>query len=220
MRFQNWSWNISTTSGRKLTNGVLALLIAGWGAALVAASWTMVRFEATAGPVQTAPSEWPLQTSLKPPSTAPAILAFLHPRCSCSEATIDELEKLLRKRSAVATVVITCPANCGPEWKTASIVNRAKSLPGVQLVFDPEGIESRRFGASTSGFIAAYSPGGKLLYAGDIAKARGVVGDNSGVRRLGEQIRAEQDQAAIHLAGGIQMPAQFQKITNSRFPKA
>jgi hypothetical protein len=48
------------------------------------------------------------------------------------------------------------------------------------VIDDPDGAETRRFGAATSGETLLYSPAGKLLFRGGITASRGHSGDNYG----------------------------------------
>lgn len=62
------------------------------------------------------------------------------------------------------------------------------------MVFDPDGVEARRFGAETSGHTLLFGADGHLLFSGGITASRGHSGDNDGenaiVALLNHQIPA------------------------------
>jgi hypothetical protein len=65
-------------------------------------------------------------------------------------------------------------------WVRTDLWRSANSIPGVQVLEDPEGALARRFGASTSGQTLLYNAGGRLVFNGGITAARGHSGDNNG----------------------------------------
>ena len=50
----------------------------------------------------------------------------------------------------------------------------------MKVVFDPDGVEARRFGAETSGHTLLFGADGRLLFSGGITASRGHAGDNAG----------------------------------------
>jgi hypothetical protein len=50
----------------------------------------------------------------------------------------------------------------------------------VKVVFDPDGVEARRFGAETSGHTQLFGTSGRLLFSGGITASRGHAGSNTG----------------------------------------
>jgi hypothetical protein len=48
------------------------------------------------------------------------------------------------------------------------------------VIFDPDGVEARRFGAETSGHTLLFAGDGRLLFSGGITASRGHAGDNAG----------------------------------------
>ncbi len=70
------------------------------------------------------------------------------------------------------------PPSAPSEWTRTDLWETVAALPGVVPRVDSAGAEQRRFGASVSGEVFVYLPGGELLFHGGITSARGHVGDN------------------------------------------
>jgi hypothetical protein len=83
-----------------------------------------------------------------------------------------------------------------PGWTEAdvkgSLWKRASAIPGVIPMIDREGIEARRFGASTSGHLMVFDSGANLAFAGGITASRGHSGENPGLLSAIEAVRSGQ----------------------------
>jgi hypothetical protein len=91
------------------------------------------------------------------------------------------LEKIAaRTHNLNCRVVFVNPASVEEGWDQTDLWKTAESIPGVQVVRDIDGIEARRFGATTSGETILYSQRGERLFSGGITSARGHAGDNAG----------------------------------------
>ncbi len=159
---------------RNLAGAVVlwALLAAAGGAAATKYEWTP-------GPQQSAPAVWPAQSKLTTAPGSATLVVFLHPRCFCSQATLTELEKLVaqQKKPVRVLAVFEIPAAADNNWRDSDTVRQARAIAGVTTIFDPGGQEARRFGAVTSGFVAAYNAAAHLRFAGGITSARGRTGE-------------------------------------------
>jgi hypothetical protein len=119
-------------------------------------------------------------------SRRPILVMFLHPLCSCSRASLAELREVVARNPGQLTVWLlflkspnlAAPAEQSALWQTA------KSIPGVNVAADPDGVEARRFGAQTSGHLAVYGSDRNLLFSGGITESRGHVGDNSHLEQV------------------------------------
>ena len=76
------------------------------------------------------------------------------------------------------------PEGFSDEWAKSDLWRTAAALPDVTVVRDDDGIEARRFGASTSGQTLLYDDAGTLLFTGGITGARAHQGDNDGRRAI------------------------------------
>ena len=154
--------------------------------ATLAGIGTVLAFNGTAGLETMGPAGWPAGTAVKRSHTAPTILVFAHPFCSCTGATLEELDRVLanRKSGAQAPAIRILFSRSDPAWKPGDLWNRASKIPGANPVWDEEGREARIFGARTSGLVFLYDPRGNLLFQGGITSSRGHTGNSYGAERL------------------------------------
>jgi len=162
----------------------------------------MGRYENTPGPVAETPAHWPRTTSLSLSRDRYTAIVFVHPRCSCTQATLAELQVLMTRAQArlQTTVVAVVPANPDRAWTSSSLAQEAATISGVTVQMDRGGLEARRFAALTSGFSVVYDPRGELRFAGGITGARGLAGENPGLAAmedLVEQNRAGRSKASV-----------------------
>ncbi|MGA2600220.1 MAG: hypothetical protein ABSH09_24905, partial [Bryobacteraceae bacterium] len=80
-----------------------------------------------------------------------------------------------------AHVLFFAPRQEGSSWVRSDLWRDAAAIPGVQNIEDREGLEIRRFGASTSGQTLLYDAAGRLAFNGGITAARGHLGGNDGL---------------------------------------
>jgi hypothetical protein len=109
-------------------------------------------------------------------SQTPLLLVFMHPRCSCTPATLQQLDHILDVSHApvrLALVVYQSAVVNEPSAQSARLLRHT-----AQIVPDINGRLARRFGAATSGEVVLYSSGGQLLYQGGITPLRAHTGDS------------------------------------------
>lgn len=154
----------------------LWLLLCGLGSA------GMVHYQLAPGDAGSPPASWPSDTGLKRAPGRPTLLVFVHPKCPCSRATVDSLAWVMsRAGSGVAAyAVFVRPKGFAEGWEQTDLWRDASRIPGVALVSDADGIETRRFGAETSGEAELFDAAGKLSYSGGLTAGRGHFGDNDG----------------------------------------
>ena len=136
-------------------------------------------FSTTAGKPAQPPESWPAQSSLPLGNRAFTMVLFLHSECSCSQATLEELSRLLvrtKDRMDVYAVLFR------PGSQESAMERQLARLP-VRVVFDTGGV-AQRFGVATSGQVLLYDDGGRLQFAGGITPGRGHQGDNAGLDSL------------------------------------
>jgi hypothetical protein len=172
--------------GRRSKIQVLVLgSVIAWLAFAGLGVFAMHRYESTAGAAAVAPMDWPGAASHRLDSDRFTLVIFLHPRCPCSRATVEELSELIARAAKsggrlAVTVWMNRPEGAGEGWEHTDLWQRASAIPGVRVVTDACGAEARRFGAATSGQAMLYDPTGKLLFSGGITGARGHSGENAG----------------------------------------
>jgi hypothetical protein len=111
---------------------------------------------------------------------------LMHPRCSCSRASLQELSRLLARfqEHVSAAILFYSPDGVEHDWEKTDLWSTASSLPGVQVVRDINGAEAKLFQVYTSGYTVLYNTAGHLLFHGGITPSRGHSGDNAGSQAI------------------------------------
>jgi hypothetical protein len=185
----------------------VVVLVVLWAASISAAVGWVWHYKTTPGASSQAPDAWPDSTGLRLSGTT--LVMTLHPLCTCSQASVTELGRLLSGTSARPTVyalfVDFSPGRTETgvrNVETTSLWHRAASIPGVVPITDPQGSIAKAFGAETSGDVIAYGPDGRLVFHGGLTAARGHEGDSFGRQRLLTLLRgAQPDTAASPVFG-------------------
>lgn len=138
-----------------------------------------------------------------PESETWTLLVGVHPRCPCTQATVNELEHLLRRYPARldCQALIYHPEKRGKEWLALPMVERLRDLPQVSLRGDSDGRELAALGIETSGGVRLFDPTGKLRFHGGITPSRGHRGVNMGSEIIETLLRGEPttlDQAPVY----------------------
>lgn len=161
------------------------LVIAGllWAATVGAMYRTVRRFETTPGRAAAAQASWPAESTIARPEGAWTLVTLIHPHCSCSRATVEELELILEKAppSVRSIVLVYRPSEFSPKWQNTEVVRAAHRLPRTRVVTDLDAHEARLFGGFTSGQTFLYDGDGRLRFFGGVTALRGHAGLNSGV---------------------------------------
>jgi hypothetical protein len=155
-------------------------LVAIWSGAVATGMCLLVAYANTAGNWLPAPAT--IGRSDDETSTRHRLFMFLHPRCPCSVASVNELARIMSRCSAQldATVYFVRPASQPADWERGSLWNLVSSIPGVNVETDVGGRVAEQFYASTSGVVFVYDRLGELCFQGGITAARGHAGDNLG----------------------------------------
>jgi len=138
------------------------------------------------GAEASAPGHWPADSTIDRSTVRPTLVMFLHPMCTCSRASLAELDAIMRAAGdrLETVVVVHRPDDVDDEWDRSGIWNAVRRLRGVAIRTDRDGAEALRFGAATSGQVLVYGPEGELRFAGGITGSRGHEGDNPGRQRV------------------------------------
>ena len=159
---------------------VLAAIV--WAGVVGAGTVALLLYQASPGDPGVAVTRWPSQSSLPRVEGRPRLVMFLHPKCSCSRASIAEMQRLMtRLRGRVQPVVVMIQPDGFPEqWVHSDLWQSARRIVDVQVVVDPDAVEAERFGAQTSGHVVLYDGDGALLFSGGITPGRAHQGDSVG----------------------------------------
>jgi hypothetical protein len=159
-----------------LSSMTLWLLLVGIGLAVL---WD---YENTPGAAAKPPALWPAESRIQRAQDKATLILLAHPHCPCTRATIGELALLMAHSQGQVTayVLFLKPEGFSEQWEQTDLWQSAASIPGVNVLIDDDGMEARRFQATTSGQANLYDAGGRLLFSGGITSARGHSGDNAG----------------------------------------
>ncbi len=159
-----------------LLAGVVWLAAVGWGMGIV---WS---YAVTPGRQGLPPDSWPPESGIHRIPGSATLVMLVHPRCPCTRSSIDELALIMARCPGLLTahVLVFKPDGMQDDWATTDLWSSAAAIPGVQVIRDDRGFEAERFRSSTSGQVALYDAGGRLIFSGGITGARGHSGDNPG----------------------------------------
>ena len=165
---------------------IIAIGVLAWFAGIAWGLQKIQIYSATPGTAAVAPLSWPGSRLVARDPGRATLVMFIHPQCSCTRASLAELDTILEKAggSLGAWVVVLEPRGMSDDWSRSRTWEAAREMRGVTVVMDEEGTEAARFGGSTSGHVVLYSASGQLAFTGGITAARGHVGDNNGRERI------------------------------------
>ena len=153
-----------------------------WLFATVTGLQMLWAFDNTPGASPVLGQSWPEGATLARSTDRPTLVLFAHPRCPCTSSTIAQLTSVVKQCGARLRVVVYTyrPAKSTLSWDRTGNRRAAVSIPGVQVISDPGGVEARRFHALTSGQAFLYDRDGQLLFSGGLTGARGHSTENPG----------------------------------------
>lgn len=153
-----------------------------WFLGCVSAAALLVLYSQTPGEAGAAVPVLVDGLAIAPDPDRPTLVMFVHPRCPCTRASVEELARLQRRlKGRFATrVVIAVPDGMPERWHESMLWQRAGELHDSERVTDQGGAITRRAGAATSGTVGLYAPDGRLLFWGGVTPSRGHAGDNLG----------------------------------------
>ena len=163
------------------------------GACAVALYWAM-SYDFTPGRLGARRTHWPTELDsrsstplIRTPGTT-SVLAFLHPRCVCTRATVTQLVRTLQAHPDVELIVpVFVPLGAADRqaWEETEYVKTIRAaFPRARIVFDAGGLHAERFGAYTSGTVLVYDAQGREIFRGGITDRRGGDGENPGRQQL------------------------------------
>lgn len=144
------------------------------------------QYESAPGAMGITPDRWPKESRIVRDPDRSTLLMLVHPRCSCTRASLDELRGIMNQSHGAvsAWVLFIKPSGMDEGWERSATWTQARAIPNVTVLLDDEGLEAKRFGALTSGHVVLYDRGGRLAFSGGITGARGHEGNNVGTHRV------------------------------------
>jgi hypothetical protein len=154
-----------------------------WLAGATTGIWVLWSYDNAPGERARAVDRWPDDVGLPRDRDRPTLVMLVHPRCTCSRASLGELAEVLARTTPASPktfVLFLRPDGFADGWEHTDLWHSAAVLPGVTVVLDRGGAKAQRFGAATSGQTFLYDAAGALRFSGGITSARGHAGDNDG----------------------------------------
>ena len=110
-----------------------------------------------------APAAWPKGAAIAPSPGHFNLVLALHPHCPCSNATAEELNKILSQtRTAMQVhVLLFSPAGADAQWSKSTLSDAVAKFPNTTVTIDLNGEQAEKFGALTSGDAELFSPDGR-----------------------------------------------------------
>ena len=172
-----------------ITAALLAAALV-WVATVGAAYQALRRFESTPGRAAVAPKSWPASSRVAR-SEDWTLVMLIHPHCSCSRASVQELQAVIEHAPSLRpTVLVYRPSDFRRGWERTEVVEAASRLRRTRVVIDEDGREARLFGGFTSGQTFLYDRNGRLRFAGGITSLRGHAGINRGRTGIVDLVRS------------------------------
>jgi hypothetical protein len=156
--------------------------LATWVIATAGGLSAMLVWQNTPAPGSVAATAWPTNFPLRLDANAANLVMVVHPKCPCSRASFSELVKVMTRAVAPMRVAVLFykPAEEPETWVEGSLYSAAKTIPGLQVLSDPDGKWAAQLGAIASGHVFLFSKQGSLLFNGGITAGRGHEGENPG----------------------------------------
>jgi hypothetical protein len=160
----------------------------------------LLKYKSTSGPRADAVQTWPEESRLRRTSGQPTLIVLAHPQCVCTRASLSELNVIMQRfrGGLTAYVLFVRPHDMPDNWEQTDSWRRAQEIPGVAVLVDRDGTETKRFRGYTSGQTLVYDAGGRLLYNGGLTAARGHEGDNLGRRAVIALLSGEARGPLVH----------------------
>jgi hypothetical protein len=185
---------------------VTGLLIAAglvWAATVGAMYHAVRHFETTPGRGAAARTSWPASSRIVPEHGRWTLVMLIHPHCSCSRASLQELERIIEMSgtSLQPYVLVYRPSDFHAGWEKTETFEAAKRLQRARVIVDPDGREARLFGGFTSGQTFLYDGEGALRFSGGITSLRGHAGVNRGSMDVVDIVHAKARQGTHPVFG-------------------
>lgn len=161
---------------------LLVILVAIWLTSVAGGMSAVISYSNAPGAVGKPPSVWPVDCTIQRAHDHHTLLMFMHPRCPCSRASVNELARLLSQTGDIleAYVFLFQPVDESDNWSHTDLWEAATRIPGVNVRSDVGAATASQFAAKASGQVLLYDTEGRLQFSGGITAGRGHEGDNTG----------------------------------------
>lgn len=181
-----WKGNMPNLKRYGFSKPILTALTVGWLILVGAGFISLAVYQHGEGEIAERESTWVESGLIQHDANQCQLLVFLHPRCACSLATLNELARIQSrcKDRLSIQVVIYHPSSAEADWLQSPNVKLIKQIPNVRWTLDLDGSLAQQFGVRTSGHAMLFSPKGDVVFSGGITPARAHEGDNLGKQAI------------------------------------
>lgn len=125
------------------------------------------------------PGLWPHSAPLPEIQGLPRLVMFMHPRCPCTRASVQQLRLIAEhsRRPLDILIVVLDSEKLPRNAMEGKSVREAADIRGAVVLRDRNGAAAAQFAAAASGHLVLYDPEGKLVYSGGITPSRGHAGE-------------------------------------------
>jgi hypothetical protein len=165
---------------------VYGMLSAVWLIAVASGLWALMNYTNRPGEQGHPLATWPEASGVARSAIKPTMILFAHPKCPCTEATLEELSLLMNRcgGNLDCHVLFFQPSQEDASWSKTNLWDDAAAIRGVSVAVDPDARIASQFGVRTSGHALLYDADGNLIFEGGITASRGHRGDNPGRNAL------------------------------------
>lgn len=112
---------------------------------------------------------------LTSPSPGLRMMLFLHPHCSCSRATLNQLASCMSERrfDSDLCVYFVRPPGARENWEVSELRSLATVIPCARVLTDVDGKIARAYGVHTSGHLIVQDSTDAIRFTGGITPGRG-----------------------------------------------
>lgn len=151
-----------------------------------------IDFSFTPGKSSQFKSDFPMQSTLSVIPSKYNLYVFIHPKCGCSVATLDNLKSLAHKQSYLSDlmqihVILYDPSESPKDWLDSQTVKDIQSWASqypVIVKHDKSLQEFKLFDAQTSGQSFLFDQNRRLVFSGGLTEERGHAGPSSSVNYI------------------------------------
>jgi hypothetical protein len=182
-----------------------------WIAAAVGGTAYIFRYESRPAPPAPVAGVWPGDSGLARNRDGFQLVMAVHPRCPCTRASVNELNKLMlawhgRVR---AIALVTKPFELPDLWSETDLTARLRQIPQLEVLHDFGGEKASAFGAVSSGQTLLYDGSGRLVFEGGLTAFRGHEGPSVGVAVLKQLVAGQRAAAGRSKVFGCSLTENF-----------
>ena len=176
------------------SNFLIAFIVCLWLGLIAVGNSILLNYNNQADQTNNHPTTWPANSKITPSSKQPTLLMFIHPKCPCTRASLEELNRLLTNfpDSLNCHVVFFKADATEADWHRTDLWQKANKMKNLQVDLDEKGEEAKLFSVKSSGRVLLYDTNAHLLFSGGLTASRGHEGDNIGRTSIEYYLRTGQ----------------------------